>query len=151
MEDTAANGGDAAAQTHYDALGISPDASQDRVHRAFSALLAEFRENPSPEMEARVRRARIAHKVLTDPQSRALYNGGLKLAAPPQRTWEYEPQNPEEQRLTFWAGVAVLSIPLGPIGSYLFVKGLLRFPRVLARAIGAILTRKPPAGEAPEP
>jgi DnaJ-class molecular chaperone len=149
MEETTPNG-EPVLQTHYDVLGVSPDDTQDKVHRAYSALLAEFRENPTREMEARVVRARIAHQVLSDPQSRAFYNADLKMAPPPQRKWEYDQPNPEEQRLTFWAGVAALSIPLGPIFSYLFVKGLVRLPRTLARAVGALFSRKRPAEETRE-
>ena len=148
MEDTTPSGGEPAAQTHYDALGISPDASQDRVHRAYSSLLAEFRDNPTPEMEERVRRARIAHKVLSDPQTRAFYNADLKLSEAPQRKWEYKVENQEEKSLAFWAVVAAL--PISPLISYLFLKGLFRLPIALSRAVGALLSRKRPPEKAQE-
>ena len=152
MEDTTSNGGEPAAETHYEALGISPDASQDRVHRAFSALLAEFRDDPSPAMEARVRRARIAHTVLSDPESRALYNADLKLPEAPQRKWERYYLKEEEEALTFWTGAALLSIVSlwGFFWQYLVLKGLLWLPRALFRGLNAVLVRRRPADEAPE-
>ena len=152
MEETTPSSGEPATQTHYDVLGISPDATQDRVHRAYSALLAEFRENPTAEMEEGVRRARIAHHVLSDPQSRAFYNADLKLPQAPERRWEKHYLQDEEEGLVFWTGAATLSIVSfwGFFWEYLVLKGLLWLPRALFRALDNLLTRKPPADEAPE-
>ena len=151
MEGTSSNG-EPAAPTHYDVLGISPDASQDRVHRAYSSLLAEFRADPSPELELKVRRARIAHHVLSDPQSRAFYNADLKLPQAPQRRWEKHYLQDEEEGLMFWTGAATLSVVSfwGFFWEYLILKGLLWLPRALFRALDALLTRKRPDGKAPE-
>ena len=150
MEETSSNGGEPAGKTHYDVLGISPDASQDRVHRAYSSLLAEFRADPSPDMGERVRRARIAHKVLSDPQSRALYNADLKLPEAPRRRWEKHYLQEEEEALTFWTGAATLSIVAfwGFFWEYLLLKGLLWLPRALLRGLNALLVRKCPPAEA---
>lgn len=151
MEDKA-SGHEPAVDTYYEVLGVSPDASQDRVHRAFSALLAEFRADPTPEHEERVRRGRVAYKVLSDPQSRALYNAGLKLPEPPRRKWERYYLQDEEEALTFWTGAALLSVVglWGFFREYVLLKGLLWLPRLAYRGLNAVLVRKRPSGEARE-
>jgi len=148
MEETTPNG-EPAPQTHYDVLGVSPGATQDKVHRAYSALLAEFRENPTPEMEARVVRARIAHRVLSDPQSRAFYNADLKLPKAPQRRWEKCYLQEEEEALAFWSGIGAAGLK-GLLWPYMLLKGLLWLFRAPFRAAGALLTRKRQAEEARE-
>lgn len=152
MDETAFGAGGPTRSTHYDILGVSPDASQDKVHRAFVSLLAEFQANPTPWMEERVRRARLAYQVLSSPQSRALYNADLKLPRPPQRRWEKHYLQEEEESLAFWSGVATFSIMgfLGFFWEYLVLKGLLWLPRVLFRAIDSLLVRKPSSDEVSE-
>ena len=144
MDETASKVGGPTQSTHYGVLGVNPDASQDRVHRAYVTVLAEFRANPTPEMEDRVRWARIAYQVLSNPQSRALYNADLKLSRPPQRRWEKHYLQEEEDSLMFWTGAARFAIVtfLGFFWQYLVLKGLLWLPRALSRAISALLTRE---------
>ena len=152
MDEIASKAGGPTQSTHYEVLGVTPDASQERVHRAYVTVLAEFRANPTPEMEDRVRRARIAYQVLSNPQSRALYNADLKLPQAPQRRWEKHYLQEEEESLMFWTGAATFSIVafLGFFWQYLVLKGLLWLPRALFRAIDALLVRKRPTDEAPE-
>lgn len=141
MEETSSNGGRPVEQTYYDVLGISPDASQDRVHRAFSSLLAQFRADPSPEIQERVRQARIAYGVLSKPQSRDLYNADLKLGQAPQRRWRKHYLQEEEEGLMFWTGAAWFSIfgLMGLFWQYLLLRGLLGLPRALSRAMNRLL------------
>lgn len=152
MDETASKASGPTQSTHYDVLGVSPDASQDRVHRAYVSLLSEFRATPTPEMEGRVRRARIAYSVLSNPQSRALYNEGLKLPQAPQRRWEKHYLQEEEESLKFWTGAATFAIVafLGFFWEYLVLKGLLWLPRAAFRAMNALLARKHPTDEALE-
>jgi curved DNA-binding protein CbpA len=152
MDESASRAGGLPDQTHYDVLGVSPDASQDRVHRAYRSVLMEFRANPTSEMEDRVRRSRIAYQVLSDPESRALYNAGLKLPRPPQRRWERYYLQDEEESLKLWTGVATMAIYAfwGILWQYLILKGLLWLPRAAYRAIESLLVRKRPADEPPE-
>jgi curved DNA-binding protein CbpA len=152
MDETAFKAGGPTQSTHYDVLGVSTDASQDSVHRAYVSLLAEFRANPTPEMEGRVRRARIAYSVLSSRQSRALYNADLKLPRPPQRRWEKHYLQKEEESLMFWSGAVRFGIfsLWGFFWEYLVLRGLLWLPRALFRAIDALLVRKRPTDEAPE-
>jgi hypothetical protein len=152
MDETASKVGGPTQSTHYEVLGVTPDASQDRVHRAYVAMLAEFRANPITETEERVRRARIAYQVLSNPQSRALYNANLKPPQAPQRRWEKYYLQEEEESLMFWTGAVKLSIMglLGFFWEYLLLRGLLWLPRALYRAIDALIVRKRPTDEVPE-
>lgn len=63
---------------HYQVLGVSPDASQDEIKKAYRKLARELHPdvNPSPEAEERFKHVTHAYEVLSDPQSRAQYDRG---------------------------------------------------------------------------
>lgn len=64
---------------YYQLLGVSPQADQDEIKRAFRRLARETHPdaNPDdPEAEARFREIAEAYEVLSDPQKRARYDRG---------------------------------------------------------------------------
>lgn len=63
---------------HYQVLGVSPDASQDEIKKAYRKLARELHPdvNPSPEAEEKFKHVTHAYEVLSDPQSRAQYDRG---------------------------------------------------------------------------
>jgi hypothetical protein len=84
----------AATATHYDILGVAPDASHDDVKRAFTNLALKWhpdrQSEPGPEAreraEWRMREINAAWEVLRNPASRAAYDeqltGGREVSAP---------------------------------------------------------------------
>ncbi len=63
---------------HYQVLGVSPDASQDEIKKAYRKLARELHPdvNPSKEAEEKFKLVTHAYEVLSDPQSRAQYDRG---------------------------------------------------------------------------
>ena len=95
------------AESHYDVLGVSPDVSQDKIHRAYTQLLRTCQEEPdTPELRAFLSRAKIAYQVLSHPESRAAYHRQQEMEGPPKRTWVV----PSEDKMhpAFWIGVMTL-------------------------------------------
>jgi curved DNA-binding protein CbpA len=113
-------------ESHYDVLGLSPEASQDKIHRAYSSLLREAQTIPdSPELRVFMARARLAYQVLSRPESRAVYHQQLAMAGPPVRTWAV----PTEDKMH----------PAMYIGCATFLFGL---PGLLLTALWAIFSRR---------
>ncbi len=73
-------------QNHYAVLGISPEATQDEIKRAYFALARQYHPdvNPSPNATETFLRIQEAYAVLSDPQKRLLYD--QHLAEQAQRT-----------------------------------------------------------------
>jgi DnaJ-class molecular chaperone len=114
------------AESHYDILGVTPDVSQDKIHRAYTQLLRVLQSEPdTPELRAYLARAKVAYQVLSRPESRAAYHMQEEMDGPPKRTWAV----PSEDKVhpAFWMG----------IGAFFF--GL---PGLLLTALWAVFTRR---------
>jgi len=69
--------------THYDVLGVSPDASASDIKRAYKQLAKKYHpdRNPDdPSAEQKFKKVSAAYEVLSDAQKRAVYD--QKLRAP---------------------------------------------------------------------
>src|SRR5690349_14221065 len=74
--------------THYETLGISKDASAERVKQAYRALVKVFHPDMFPigseaQIEAgrRIREINVAYSVLSHPHKRASYDATLHKSA----------------------------------------------------------------------
>lgn len=125
-------------ETHYDVLGVAPDAPQSRVHDAYVTALKEFRENyeSDPDAQARLDRVRLAYKVVGSAEGRAAYNATLNLEAPATRKWKPFLQE-EEESLQFWTNFAVTGIWFVLIGPWAL---LLRGAIWLGGKIGSLIS-----------
>ncbi|MGQ0701972.1 MAG: molecular chaperone DnaJ [Gemmatimonadales bacterium] len=71
----------------YRLLGVSRNATEDEIKRAYRRLAMEYHpdRNPSPEAEAKFKDIAEAYSTLSDPQQRALYDrygeAGLRAGA----------------------------------------------------------------------
>ena len=63
-------------RSHYDVLGVSPNASGEEIRRAFRALALRYHPDVYAEMDAgrRFREISDAYGVLHDPVTRARYD-----------------------------------------------------------------------------
>ncbi len=73
---------------HYDALEVSPKASPEVIRAAYKSLVQRYHPDKNPgnaESAARAMAVVQAYEVLSNPTSRAAYDGTLKVrpAAPP--------------------------------------------------------------------
>jgi len=72
--------------THYQTLGVPPDASQRVVRKAFLALAGEYKRAmiSDPSYLGPYERLEAAYEALSDEQRRRLYNAEHALPAPPE-------------------------------------------------------------------
>src|SRR5215469_10299281 len=84
--------------THYQVLGISRDASVERIKRAHRSLVKVWHPDKFPsgseaETEAgrRIREINAAYTVLSNPRARTRYDA--KLERQPPRHWEPKPEH----------------------------------------------------------
>lgn len=65
-----------AEESYYDVLGVSKDASEKEINRAYRKLAAKYHPdvNHEPGAEEKFKKINEAHEVLTDPQKRAQYD-----------------------------------------------------------------------------
>ncbi len=66
--------------THYDILGVSKDASETEIKKAYRSLSLKFHPDRNPSEEARAKFPSIngAYEVLSDPEKRRQYDMELK-------------------------------------------------------------------------
>jgi curved DNA-binding protein CbpA len=70
-------------KTHYEALGVEPDADAEQIKAAFRKIAKECHpdRNPDPEAHAVMASASSAWSVLKDPSTRAEYDAELEQEA----------------------------------------------------------------------
>ena len=63
---------------HYETLGVSRDAGEDQIKKAYRKLARELHPdvNPAPEAQERFKAVTHAYEVLSDPDSRRNYDMG---------------------------------------------------------------------------
>lgn len=75
------------AYTHYEILGVSPDASAAQIKRAFREKVKIYHPDKTPGMDGtRFRAIMEAWRVLSDPKKRAEYDREL-VEARPETSW----------------------------------------------------------------
>jgi hypothetical protein len=79
--------------THYQALGVSPDAEAEVIQGAYRALMRKYHPdtNGGAYSDARAKRINQAYATLSDPAARAAYDARLRAADRPSRP---EPAGP---------------------------------------------------------
>jgi hypothetical protein len=85
---------------HYSVLGVTP-ASEDVVIRAaYRALMRRYHPDADPSEEAaeRAREINEAYRVLSEPETRARYDDGLKQQSSLRFDPEFRPGPPEQKR-----------------------------------------------------
>jgi DnaJ homolog subfamily A member 2 len=60
--------------TYYEKLGVSPDATQEEITRAFRVKAKEYHPDLNPGKEELFKEANEAHEVLSNPQKRQIYD-----------------------------------------------------------------------------
>jgi hypothetical protein len=104
---------------HYSVLGVTP-ASEDVVIRAaYRALMRRYHPDADASEEAaeRAREINEAYRVLSEPESRARYDEGLKQQSPLRFDPEYRPGPPEPKRsrIAPVAAIAVAAVAAGMV------------------------------------
>ena len=115
---------DPRSPTHYDVLGISPEARAHDIRRAYQRHEDAMRSEAAPPDARRDLRVREAFAVLSDPASREAYDESLR---------------------------ATLSERMGPLGRRPVQLALGFSVAVLLGVIGWLATRKPPPSVAERP
>jgi DnaJ family protein B protein 4 len=66
-------------KTHYEVLGLSRDASQEEIKRAYRSLSLKWHpdRNPSPEAQSQFQEISTANEILSDERRRQEYNAEL--------------------------------------------------------------------------
>ncbi len=69
---------------YYDVLGVSPEATQDQIKKAYRKLARELHPDVAagPEAEERFKDVSRAYEVLSNPEKRAMYDRGVDPTAP---------------------------------------------------------------------
>jgi curved DNA-binding protein CbpA len=136
--------------SHYERLGVAPDASLQQLRQAFRVLSKRYHPDttslPTPEAEEAFRALRQAYSVLSDPAARAAYDLRLRqpapspivVPAPPRRPVAVAAPRPASVRRSLSGGewFALLLLALAMVFSLLLGFGL-------AWARGTELMRQP--------
>ncbi|MEM9327037.1 MAG: DnaJ domain-containing protein [Bacteroidota bacterium] len=89
--------------THYDALGLTQDATPDELRRAYRRLVKIYHPdvNPSPEARIKIRQLTEAYDVLSDSYTRNLYD--LELTDPQAYyTYTHPATEEESEEIRAW-------------------------------------------------
>ncbi len=82
------------SQTHYQKLGVAPQAPADAIRQAYRSLSKQYHPDTSPlPPELAIRRfqeLQDAYEVLSDPVQRAVYDASLQI-------WQRYPYPPSSQ------------------------------------------------------
>jgi len=117
-------------ETHYEILGIEQDATPDKIHRAYTALLKEAQTIPDSEgLLAFMAKAKVAYQVLSHPESRTAYHRQMEMTEPQKRKWESASGQRDSDPAVATA-IGVISFTT-PIGLLIFLKQGLDLDRAI--------------------
>jgi hypothetical protein len=129
--------------THYDLLGVAPDATAEEIQRAYRLLALRHHPDVAPDADQAVMAAiNGAWSVLSDPASRRTYDAGLgrpespaRPAPPPSSGWRPldededdidpedlsdDPYSPVERRPSDVLVMTPVLLVLGAVGLFFF-------------------------------
>jgi hypothetical protein len=129
--------------SHYDLLGVAPDASADEIQRAYRLLALRHHPDVAPDADQAVMAAiNGAWSVLSDPASRRSYDAALgrpeepaRPAPPPASEWRPldddeddvdpedlsdEPYAPADRRPSDMLVMTPVLLVLGAVGLFVF-------------------------------
>lgn len=104
-------------RTHYDTLGVAPDADAAAVKTAYRKLARELHPDVAPDgvdTAGRFALANVAYAVLADPAARELYD--LALTAPKVPEVEVEvPEEPWGEQVELEVNISDAAPVVGPV------------------------------------
>jgi len=95
-------------RTHYDVLGITPNAKAHEVQRAYDRLRAEMRKETAPPDARRVVQLQTAYEVLSDEARREAYDASLREV----------PRNAARRRQAVLVSVAAAIVVVAGVSYY---------------------------------
>jgi hypothetical protein len=95
-------------RTHYEVLGITPNAKPHEIQRAYDRLRAEMRKETAPPDPRRLVQLQTAYEMLADEARRAAYDAALREG----------PRRESRRRRIVGASIAAAAFMAGAVGYF---------------------------------